>query len=157
MKAIYLAAIAAVALTSCGGANKSAADSDSIANNESGWYAATVVVPELSGKWNIEAVVLNDSTSAIPAQVQPGTDTSFEFNGGEYVINTGCNTMQGSYTQNNDSILWNPGLMTQKSCYNMEVEDLVRQVLPMTNTIAFENDSTIRLNSDGAAYIQLKK
>lgn len=43
------------------------------------------------------------------------------------------------------------------ACDNMMVEDLLKQVLPEVNSIDFENDSIVRLNTPSSKYIVLRK
>ncbi len=71
---------------------------------------------------------------------------------------TNCNHIGGLYHQNADSISLTEISTTEMACDNMELEEMLKKVLPMVNTIDCINDSITRLNSDKSdSYIVLKK
>ena len=151
MKSLFMtAAIAAIALCSCGGNATQATEAE---QNDS----TAVVENTVIGKWDIENVVLSDSVYARPAEIDTVEQyISFEEDS-TYSIGTNCNTINGSFVVNGDSIVINPGPSTRMMCENMQVEDLLMQILPEISTIDFENDSTLRLNGTEGKYIVLRK
>lgn len=152
MKTIIASCIAILALTcSCG--NSSSKSTTAVPEDS----VQTVAAINLEGKWNIDNVVVNDSLSARPAEETPDKLSTITFDKENYSIATNCNSIQGSYTQNGDSISMNPGLCTEMACDNMRVEDLIKQVLPEIRTVDSVNDSMMRLNSAGEAYIVLSR
>ncbi len=73
-------------------------------------------------------------------------------------VMTNCNHLGGQYVQSKDSIQLNNILTTEMACDNMELEDMLKKVLPMVNSIDCINDSIARLNTaKGDSYIVLKK
>lgn len=104
---------------------------------------------DLTGRWDIENVVIDDSTYVRPSEAVPGVSQYMTFDGGEYYIHTNCNSISGSYVQSGDSLRLGDGAMTEMACDNMDVEDILRRVLPNIATIDVQSDSVVRLN--GAA------
>ncbi len=150
---VYCGVLAAV-LTSCGGATQKGVVTDS---SELSVAEAEIPTHAVEGKWNIENVVVSDTLNARPADIDPKTPQYFTFADGQYSVTTNCNTLQGSYEQKGDSIVLGDGPATLMACDRPQVEDLLRQVIPQVKTVDFVNDSTLRLNSDGSAYIVLTK
>lgn len=153
MKAILTPCIVLAALAcSCGNRtnNQSTAQTDA----DTLQVAAPVA---LDGQWNIENVVVNDTLSARPAEETPDQKVYIQFDNGNYSIMTNCNSIQGTYTLNGDSIVMESGLCTEMACDNMKIEDLIKQVLPAISTVDMENDSTLRLNSASSEYILLSR
>ena len=149
-KILPFAAIAAIVLSACASKENKA--------SETATSDTTVETKNISGKWLIENVVLNDSTSAKPSEITPETPQYILFNDGQYMVQTNCNTIQGDYTTAGDSLKWGASLMTEMACENMQVEDLIRQILPNVTVTEFTNDSTLRLNTNSAEqYITLTK
>ncbi len=73
-------------------------------------------------------------------------------------IVTNCNHIGGEYSQENDSIHLTNISTTEMACDNMELEEMLKKVLPSVNTIDCINDSITRLNTDkGESYIVLRK
>lgn len=145
LKTLALAAIAALALGACSHKSATVTEEQPAEN-------------VLLGSWNIENVVVNDSLGLCLADVDSlGTQTVNFAADSSYVINTNCNTIQGAYILDGDSLSFEPGLMTEMACDNMQVEELLRVLLPELKTYTLENDSTLRLNSDREGYVVLKK
>lgn len=148
MRYFFLVAAAAVMLAACQGKQSTATDAT----------AADEATRTLVGQWNIENVVLNDSTYARPAELTPDTEQYVVFEAdNHYAFHTNCNTIQGSFTEKGDSLTIEPGLMTRMACENMEVEDLLCRIIPDIKTVDYQNDSIARLNTDNSAYIVLRK
>ncbi len=116
-------------------------------------------VKPIQGQWLIENVVENDSSYVRPSEIEPGMNARIDFNADHsFGIVTNCNHIGGQYAQSNDSISFANIFSTEIACDNMEVEDMLKAVLPHVNTIDCINDSITRLNTDrGEAYIVLKK
>ncbi len=149
---ILTAAATALLLASCSGNSNQTSASEQ--QNDS----IEIVENSILGKWNIENVVISDSVYARPAEITPDVDQYISFEADStYSIVTNCNSINGSYILNGDSIALNAGPATLMACENMQVEDLIKQVLPEISTIDFENDSTLRLNTSGCHYIVLRK
>ena len=131
---ILTAAATALLLASCSGNSNQTSASEQ--QNDS----IEIVENSILGKWNIENVVISDSVYARPAEITPDVDQYISFEADStYSIVTNCNSINGSYI------------------LNMQVEDLIKQVLPEISTVDFENDSTLRLNTSGCHYIVLRK
>lgn len=149
---ILTAAATALLLASCSGNSNQTSASEQ--QNDS----IEIVENSILGKWNIENVVISDSVYARPAELTPDVEQYISFEADStYSIVTNCNSINGSYILNGDSITLNAGPTTLMACENMQVEDLIKQVLPEISTIDFENDSTLRLNTSGCQYIVLRK
>ena len=149
----YAAAAAALLFASCtGNSTQNAGQAEETAVN------ATKTV-SITGKWCIENIVLNDSTNVRPAEINPEQCQSITFGtDSTYSIITNCNSLQGRYIANADSLVFEAGQMTEMACDDMRSEDYLRQILPEVRTAEFENDSTLRLNTTGAdQYIVLRK
>lgn len=151
---ITLAAIAALALASCGTKNASSsqqADTDA----DTG---ATTLYTSMLGQWSIENVVINDTLYARPGEITPGNMQYINFNNDStFSINTNCNMMAGQYIIHGDSIKLENICITEMACDNMLVEELLSKVLPSVSTIDMENDSITRLNTPDSGYIVLRK
>ncbi len=144
----------AAAITSCSG-NKSASNADSadMLNDQD-----VVAAIDLTGKWHMENIVVNDSLSVRPSEAVPGTEQYITFSDSTYSIQTNCNTISGSYILKGDSITLGDGPATLMACDNMATEDALRQIIPNISTVSVENDSTVKLNGASAsAYILLHK
>lgn len=153
MKTLFATCIAIAALTtSCGGGSKTQTAAEQ--ENDSIQTAQAVV---LDGKWNVENVVVNDTLFARPSEETPDQKSVATFEGGNYSIATNCNSIQGSYTLNGDSLAMNPGLCTEMACENMRVEDMLKKVLPAIRTVEAVNDSVVRLNGEASEYIVLTR
>lgn len=118
-----------------------------------------VLTPSVVGQWMIENVVENDSCYVRPAEVGTGVTAYVDFrDDGSFGIVTNCNHLAGQYSQANDSVHLTDISTTELACDNMEVEELLKKVLPDVNEVDFINDSIARLNtSRGESYIVLKK
>lgn len=152
MKAILsVAAVAALALSSCAGSSKTA--NDAAVNDETEANAV-----ELTGYWYLENVVANDTISARPAEIDAENPQFVAFlPDSTYAFTTNCNTISGQYEVNGDSIKLTGFMQTRMSCPNMDVEQMLATILPNVNTVEAVNDSVVRLNtSDPAQYIVLR-
>ncbi|MDE6574519.1 MAG: META domain-containing protein [Muribaculaceae bacterium] len=112
----------------------------------------------IKGQWMLENIVFNDSDYVQPSEAVPGSRTYITLEDSTYFIRTNCNTISGSYCVKGDSIVLHDGIMTEKACDNMIIEDAIRRILPNITTVNIENDSIARLNSrTPAEYIVLHK
>lgn len=118
-----------------------------------------VPVENIEGQWLIENVVENDSSYVRPSEIDPEMTSYIDFrDDNTFGIVTNCNHIGGNYTQANDSIHLTELMSTEMACDNMELEDMLKKVLPSVSTIDCINDSITRLNTDkGESYIVLKK
>ncbi len=116
-------------------------------------------VENIQGQWQIENVVENDSSYVRPSEIDPGMTSYIDFrDDNTFGIVTNCNHIGGTYTQSNDSIHLTDIMTTEMACDNMELEEMLKKVLPSVNAIDCINDSITRLNTDkGESYIVLKK
>ncbi len=116
-------------------------------------------LPNIQGQWMIENVVENDSSYVRPSEIETGLTSYIDFrDDNTFGIVTNCNHIGGNYTQTNDSIHLTELMSTEMACDNMDLEDMLKKVLPSVNTIDCINDSITRLNTDkGDSYIVLKK
>lgn len=153
MKTILVSCMSIAAFAcSCGNSNQAQSSGQTPADT-----TETTAAISIDGRWNIDNVVVNDSLSVRPSEETPEKASLITFDGGNYSITTNCNSIQGSYTLNGDSIALNPGLCTEMACDNMSIEDMIKQVLPEISTVDLVNDSTLRLNSPASAYIVLSR
>ncbi len=140
-------------ITSCtGGNNKS--DKSEEGNVDDKEISAI----NIQGQWDIENVVENDSSYVRPSEIEQGITACIDFKEDKtFGIMTNCNHLGGQYVQAYDSIQLKDIFTTEIACDNMELEEMLRKVLPMVNTIDCINDSITRLNSDKSdSYIVLK-
>ncbi len=116
-------------------------------------------VENIQGQWLIENVVENDSSYVRPSEIDPAMKSYIDFrDDNTFGIVTNCNHIGGSYSQTNDSIHLTDIMTTEIACDNMELEEMLKKVLPSVNTIDCINDSITRLNTDkGDSYIVLHK
>ncbi len=116
-------------------------------------------VENIQGQWMIENVVENDSSYVRPSEINPGMTSYIDFREDRtFGIVTNCNHIGGEYSQENDSIHLTNISTTEMACDNMELEEMLKKVLPSVNTIDCINDSITRLNADkGESYIVLRK
>lgn len=113
---------------------------------------------DIKGQWYIENIFFNDSDYVRPAEIIPDIKQYVLFTDSTYSIMTNCNSLQGYYTINGDSIVLGDGMMTEMACDNMQTEDAIRRILPHIATVDIENDSIMRLNClNQSGYILLKK
>ena len=118
-----------------------------------------VPIESIQGQWQIENVMENDSSYVRPSEIDPEMTSYIDFrDDNTFGIVTNCNHIGGTYTQSNDSIHLNEIMTTEMACDNMELEEMLKKVLPSVTTIDCLNDSIIRLNTDkGESYVVLKK
>ncbi len=140
-------------MVSCSG------DKNSHKSGEDNAYVQNISEVNIRGQWDIENVVENDSSYVRPAEIEQGITAYIDFREDHtFGVMTNCNHIGGLYRQDNDSIQLTEISATEMACYNMEVEEMLKKVLPLVNTIDCINDSITRLNSDkGDSYIVLKK
>ena len=152
MKSIfYVSLLSILTLCSCSGKTETTTTASADA-------AEQAAVPNVKGQWEIQNIVLDDSTSVRPSEVAKDVSASILFEDDTYYVNTGCNSISGMYVQKGDSITLCDGMMTEMACENMETEDAMRKILPNIKTISVENDSVARLNgSSPSEYIIIKK
>ncbi len=115
--------------------------------------------PNIQGQWDIENVVENDSSYVRPSETEEGMTAYIDFReDNTFGIVTNCNSLGGQYLLHNDTIQLKDIFTTEIACDNMQLEDMLKKVLPMINTVDCLNDSITRLNSSiGESYIVLKK
>ncbi len=140
--------------TSCtGGNNKSdKSEEDNVDNKE-------ISAINIQGQWDIENVVENDSSYVRPSEIEQGITAYIDFkDDNTFGLMTNCNHLGGQYIQTNDSIQLKEIFTTEMACDNMALEEMLKKMLPMVNTIDCINDSITRLNTyKGDSYIVLKK
>ncbi len=140
-------------LVSCAGANNSHKAGE---ENASIQEIAAVCI---TGQWDIENVVENDSSYVRPSEIEQGITSYIDFReNNTFGVLTNCNHIGGQYQQDHNSIRLYEIMTTEMACDNMELEEMLKKVLPQVNTIDCINDSIMRLNSDkNESYIVLKK
>ena len=120
--------------------------------------AASEMTVDINGQWFIENIFFNDSDYVRPSEILPDVKQYVLFTDSTYSIMTNCNSFQGYYTLNGDSITLDAGIATEMACDNMQTEDAIRRILPYLAIVDVENDSVVRINcSDGGGYLLLKK
>lgn len=119
----------------------------------------TMPITNIQGLWEIENVVANDSSYVRPSEIEPSITSYIDFReDNTFGVMTNCNHIGGQYRQTNDSLFLTDISTTEMACDNMELEEMLKKVLPLVNTIDCINDSITRLNSEkGETYIVLKK
>lgn len=142
-------------MASCTGTNNSnsARVEDEVADN------IETSKKSICGQWQIENIVENDSSYVRPSEIEGGTRAYIDFREDKtFGVMTNCNHLGGEYFQYGDSISLTDISATEMACDNMEIEDMLKKVLPLVNALDCINDSVIRLNSSKAeAYIVLKR
>jgi len=153
MKRILYIVPAIFLMASCGGHNdKNVSDTSVMSETDSAIHAS------IEGQWLLEHVVVNDSLEVRPADIDPDSKLyAYFYNDSTFNFQTGCNAIGGRYVQTGDSITMSDMLCTEMACENMQVEDLLKNVLPQVNTVDWDNDSVVRLNTQSSAYVVLKK
>lgn len=113
----------------------------------------------IQGQWLIENVVENDSSYVRPSEIEQGITAYIDFReDNTFGVMTNCNHIGGQYHQASDSIRLTEISTTEMACDNMDLEEMLKKILPIVNTIDCINDSITRLNSSkGDSYIVLKK
>lgn len=106
---------------------------------------------DIRGQWYIENIVFSDSDYVRPDETSSSMKQYIVFEDNTYFIMTNCNSFNGSYTVNGDSITLGDGAMTEMACDDMRTEDALRRILPRISTIDVQNDSVIRLNGSAPA------
>lgn len=150
---MIIGAVAAMAMLAVGCSGNKSGQAGSGQDNA----AATAGAVDIEGQWGIVSVVVNDSLYVHPSGTDGDMNAYISFGKGNYFIQTGCNSIQGTYSQAGDSIIMHPGVCTEMACDDMLTEDLVKMVLPGISAVDQINDSVMRLNSDSSAYIALKR
>lgn len=149
----YLTIGLILGLTSCNVTNKNSENSGAEKEND-----IQAVMGSIEGQWDIVNAVENDSSYVRPSEIEQGVTAYIDFReDNTFGIMTNCNHLGGEYHQYNDSIRLTNILSTEIACDNMELEELLKKILPNVNTIDCINDSITRLNSNkGDSYIVLK-
>ncbi len=139
---------------SCKGSKNSSAESTGTESENTKETSVNII-----GQWDIENIVENDSSYVRPTEIEPGITAYIDFKeDNTFGVMTNCNHLSGQYQQNNDLIVLTDVSATEVACDNMAVEDMIKKILPIVNSIDCINDSITRLNSDkGDSYIVLKK
>ncbi len=137
---------------SCSG-NKSAREMDADVDKEQ------VIAEDIQGQWLIENVVESDSSYVRPLEIVPGLTSYIDFRkDNTFGIVTNCNHIGGEYSQKKDSIQLTNISSTEMACDNMDLEEMLKKVLPAVNSIDCINDTITRLNTDKSdSYIVLRK
>ncbi|MGW6447118.1 META domain-containing protein [Lentzea sp. NPDC055074] len=125
-----------------------------------GSNAEIVLAPEqpatLEGTWNVDGIVTNDAVSSVPA----GVKATISFQGGNILINTGCN-MNGAeqpFQLDGQKIKHKLGPSTLKSCGPIdEVENAVRATFENSEAIYEIDRSTLSLTNASGAGLKLTK
>ena len=94
-----------------------------------------------------------------PSEIAPDVRQYITFNEDSTVsIKTNCNGMGGRYTIKGDSLTISGLCWTEMACDNMDVERLLRKILPEIRTCEIGNDSILRLNAAASGeYVLLRK
>lgn len=135
---ILFALIFAAVLGSCSSKKESVA-------NDSADAQSQVNTVDLRGQWNLENIVLNDSTYVRPSEETPDVRQYITFEDSTFFVQTNCNTIQGEYRIVGDSISFPVTLMTEMACDNMATEDALRRILPDIVSVDVQNDTVARL------------
>ncbi len=149
----YLLLFIFLITVSCAGSNEKSKESGADKGN-----SVKSTITNISGQWDIVNAVENDSSYVRPSEIEQGVTAYIDFReDNTFGIMTNCNHLGGEYHQYNDSIRLTNILSTEIACDNMELEELLKKILPNVNTIDCINDSITRLNSNkGDSYIVLK-
>ncbi len=141
-------------LISCSGTK-----TDSSQPGETDTAATKETAINIQGQWKIENVVENDSSYVRPSEIGEGVSAYIDFRKDDtFGVTTNCNHIGGEYRQTNDSIRLTDISTTEMACDNMELEEMLKKVLPAVNSIDCLNDSITRLNTEKAgSYIVLRK
>lgn len=143
----------AMAIASCSATKESSSEESAEAAIVSGPYSGSI-----AGNWDINEIVLNDSTSIKPFELNSDEPQTVMFTDSTYHFQTNCNLVQGNYTHVGDSISFSQGMSTRMACPDMSVENALVQILPQLKGLAMDNDSILRLSAEGpSTYILLKK
>ncbi len=98
--------------------------------------------------WTVDTLVTGDAASSLPAGVRAPTLT---LEGGNLLVDTGCNTGRGGYTIAGDAVTFGPIATTRMACEPaaMQVEQQVLTVLSGTATFAIDADALTLTNGAG--------
>lgn len=139
---LVMAAFAVITLISCNGRGTKQS------NNFETDTVATVSDKEIIGQWYIRKVIINDSLYACPSEITPGIRQYITFNeNGTVDVKTNCNGIGGNYTLKGDSLTIKGLSWTEMACDNMDVERLLKQILPRICVCKIENDSILLLET----------
>lgn len=158
MKKTYFMAFAvALVLSACGSNNANKPGTGDVEND-----STEVIVenaPSIVGQWQIDNIVLSDSENIRPEEKESEETPSFNFlEDGTVSITTNCNTVNGAYTVNGDSIAFTKLMSTRMACPDMSIEESVQKILPEVKTLDWTSDSIVRLNTaTPSQYIVLKQ
>ena len=95
--------------------------------------------------WTVDTLVAGDAASSLPAGVRAPTLT---LEGGNVLVDTGCNTGRGGYTITGDALTFGPIATTRMACEPaaMQVEQQVLAVLTGSATFAVDADALTLTN-----------
>lgn len=155
IQALIISSSLLVMSTACGGGKGT--DSQNAA--EAADSVTTAAMPALEGQWLIENIVVNDSLSARPADIDPEIRQYITFNADStFGISTSCNMLGGQYIVHGDSLHFDYITRTEMACENMEVEELLVKVLPEIVKTYCVNNTVVRLTTTAPGqYIELLK
>lgn len=142
---VAMAALLMAAASGCSGNQKVKADK--VADSAQTETANA----DIRGQWYIENIVFSDSDYVRPDETSSSMKQYIVFKDSTYFIMTNCNSINGSYTVNGDSIMLGDGAMTEMACDDMRTEDALRRILPRISSIDVQNDSVVRLNGSAPA------
>lgn len=148
---------AALAFSACSSNNTNKPGTGDVENDSTEIIVGKA--PSIIGQWQIENIVLSDSENIRPAEKDSEETQNFKFdNDGTVSITTNCNTVNGAYVLNGDSISFSKLRSTRMACPDMSVEESVQKLLPEVKTLDWTSDSIVRLNTDTPSrYIILKQ
>lgn len=145
----YLVCLMIVATSCAGIVNED--KKDDVADN--------VILSDIKGQWRIENVVENDTSYVCPSERDMAVYPYIEFkDDNTFLVNTYCNDIYGQYTQSDNAIRLKDLSWTELANDDMELEEMLKKILPSVNSVDCINDSVTRLNTaDSESYIVLKK
>lgn len=148
-KVLGIAAVALVALSSCGSKDKKCCKGDETKTTD-----ATELI---KGEWSLDSIVMGDSVKIDVKGMASEQPQAMSFDADStFFVQTNCNTLRGDYILKGDSIKFDKALSTMMACPDMKVEDALTKILPAVKTVAFANDSTMTLKAD-SAYVTMSR
>lgn len=141
MKKFFTIALAALTLAACGNGNQAKEAEEHEA--ETGATEGAYVAPSLAGEWQLVEYVDGEKSLELNDEyLLEMTDTTF-------VMNTDCNSVQGYYEVNADSISFGNPIMTKMACPNEDVEQAMASLFTNARTFWLEAD-TLTLKTETA-------
>ena len=146
MKKLAIVAVAILAMSACSKSNN--AQTETEVNT-----AAEAIAATPAGEWTVTAIAAGGDTVATDAERTRmifSADSTFH-------LSTNCNSIEGMWVAEGDSITVNPMLMTEMACDDMSAEQAAVAVLPQIVTYVL-TDSTLTLaGSDDTTFVTLVK